>query len=638
MTIAFPIKQLNTLDSDISGQKVYSNNYNDIYFQADIGMAEKQHVFLKGNNLPKNWQQHAHFTIAETGFGTGLNFLNTFKLWHKNNNGKQHLHYISCELHPFKRQQLQQILVAFPELEEYSKELLEKYPTILTYGFHRLHFQQYNLTLTLIFADCVTAFEQLQANVDAWFLDGFGPSKNPNMWSDRLFRVIANLSHINTSLATFTVARKIRDGLSAVGFSINKAPGFGQKREMLTAQMGKDAVTKEKQPWAQTFKAKKAKTYAVIGAGIAGLSLADKLQQQGRKVVLFDRQRQPCLETSGNPQAMIMPALTLNDSPEARFYLTAFLYALRYYDKKYYHPVGVQQLAFSNKQKNWQNKLIERFDLPEQLLTKTEAGLFYPLAGWLDTQGHAQNMGQNLNYQQAEIIKIDRDKEQWHMQGLDGAIYTTDVLILANGMNAKKLLNGYDLPITPKHGQISYFQANDSHKQIGACPHIQLAEGYITPSWHGIQTLGATFDHIDEPICYGAASTEKDHWQRNTSLWNGTDYEDYFKSLSSHKARAGIRATTADHLPICGAIIKQSQFRLDYHDIHHGKHWKQYPLPQAVENLYVLTGLGSRGFTSAPLLAESLCNQILATPQVLSHELQKAINPNRFLFKELKRK
>ncbi|MBL4660683.1 MAG: bifunctional tRNA (5-methylaminomethyl-2-thiouridine)(34)-methyltransferase MnmD/FAD-dependent 5-carboxymethylaminomethyl-2-thiouridine(34) oxidoreductase MnmC [Alcanivoracaceae bacterium] len=633
----FPIRQINSLDLsfDDSGS-AYSNNYSDIYFQSGIGQDEKKHVFLSGNDLPENWQGKVNYTIAETGFGTGLNFLNTLELWHKNKQANQHLHFISCELHPLNKLQLQQLLAQFPTLAKYSEQLISQYPQYLMYGFHRLHFEELNVTLTLIFADCIDAFEQLESSIDAWFLDGFGPSKNPDMWSQRLFKAIARLSHIGTTVATFTVARKIRDHLSSVGFSIKKINGFGQKREMLTAQLTREDKPIEKQPWAQTFKSSDQNSYAVLGAGIAGLSIAQKLQKQGKAVTLIDRQKLPCRETSGNPQAMIMPSFSLNDSIESRFYLAAFQYAIRHYSDAFYHATGVHELAFTDKQQIWQDKLLCRFDLPKELVYKHQNGLLYTQAGWLDTQGHAMNIFNQLhNYLQAEITKIHWHNDQWHLYTGNDIVHSATTLVLANGINITKILSKYEMPVTAKHGQISYFKSTDIDPQIANAQHLQLNNGYITPSWNGIQTMGATFDHVADNDRYKKPITTKDHWQRNLLHWQNTPYVGFFDTVLSHQSRAGIRVTTPDHLPICGALINQAQFKKDYHDIHHGKHWQTYPQPQQIKNLYLLTGLGSRGFTSAPILAEFLCNQMLGQTHVLDKLMQKCIHPNRFLYRAL---
>ncbi len=625
----------------------FSEDFNDIYFQSGKGLEEKEHLFLKGNHLPRNWQDKDLFCIAETGFGMGINFLSTLCLWNKTRQTSQQLHYISCELLPLNIQQLTKALAIFPEIKKYSRLLIERYTDFLVYGTHRIHFEEFNTTLTLIFGDCIDAFENIDASVDAWFLDGFAPSKNPDMWSDKLFQAISNLSHIGTTVSTYTVARKICQGLIDVGFEVKKVKGFGQKREMLTAQLTTQQKSQQnslkKQPWSQAFKASKQQSFTVLGAGIAGLTIAQKLLAQGKNVTLIDRQKSPCLETSGNPQAMIMPSFDLNDSNQARFYLSAFMYAIRHYSDEFYHGVGVHQLAFSKKAQDWQKMFLSRFDLPHDLIHQYKNGLLYPQAGWLDTQGHAKQVFKQIdNYLQAEVVSIKNIGGLWHLykrtNNQESVVHTTECLILANGINILPLLPGFELPITPKHGEVSCFHSSEIDSKIGNNPHVQLCKGYITPSWNGIGTIGSTFDYIDQKDWYKPPLINHDHWQRNVALWDNTPYETMFANANSYQSRAGIRVTTPDHLPICGAVINQQQFKKDYHDIRHGKHWKQYPVPQPVDNLYIMTGLGSRGFTSAPLLAESLVNQILGHPQVLNPLLQESIHLNRFLFKSLLKK
>jgi tRNA 5-methylaminomethyl-2-thiouridine biosynthesis bifunctional protein len=458
---------------------------------------------------------------------------------------------------------------------------------------------------------------------------------------DRLFNAIANLSHIATTAATFTVARKIRDSLTSVGFKITKRTGFGQKREMLTAQLVDENKTTEKQasqPWHQTFKVSKQQSFTVLGAGIAGLTLAHKLQTQGKKVTLIDRHTKPCMEASGNPQAMVMPSFSLNDSPESRFYLSAFLYAIRHYPKQFFHKTGVDQLTVSQKQKDWKNKLLSNFKFPKELLHGTSKGLNYSLAGWLDTQGHAEHIFNQLkDCRQAEVTHIKHTNDQWHLYSDESLIQKTDVLILANGIHCKKLIGDYALPIVPKHGQIGIFESEHAHNEITECKSIQLNKGYLTPSWKGKQILGATFDHLQTDDWYKSAKITNDYWQKNLELWKDTTLKKQLNRIEIHYPRAGIRVTTPDHLPLCGPVIDQKHFKLHYHDICHGKKWKYYPTPRAIENLYLFTGLGSRGFTSAPILAEFLCDQMLARPQVLSINMQQNIHPNRFLFKALKK-
>ncbi len=637
----FPIKQIPTSNIKFDSKGTLSSvHYGDIYAQIGHAIEEKKHVFLTGNDLPNNWSNKNTFNIAETGFGTGLNFINTFHLWSQTKQDHQHLHYIGCELHPLNRMQLQQALSPFTALKKYSQILIEQYPCELLYGFHRLHFKQFNITLTLIFSDCLTGLQQLDATIDAWFLDGFSPPKNPKMWSLELFKTIAHLSRKGTTVATYSAARMVRDNLQAAGFELKKRTGYGKKREMLTATLLQPNLITNKKPWCQTFCAPNQTSYTVLGAGIAGLSIAQKLFQQGKNVTLIDRHSAPFQEASGNRQAIIMPSLMLNDSPEAQFYLSAFLYAIKHYDQRFYHPCGVNQLSTDDKQRLWQNKLLTNFDLPDSLLKQHKNGLIYPQAGWLDTHGHAEHCVKHLkDYIQSNISNIYRENNQWCLKSTEKIVHQTDVLIMANGIHFAHLFSEYDLPIVPKHGQVSYFDSNCvDATDLANLKHVLLNKGYITPNHQGTQLLGATFDHVNKDQWFNKPLPTKDHWKRNCKPWQDTNHYKHLNSIEKNTSRASIRVTTTDHMPICGPLIDQEHFREHYRDIHHGKHWKSYPKPQAIKNLYIFTGLGSRGFTSAPILAEFLCNQILNQPSIINMTLQKHIHPNRFLYKKMMQK
>lgn len=208
-----------------------SKHFNDVYFSAVDGLAETNYVFLEKNNLPENWKDKEQFVICETGFGTGLNFLAAWKLWDKTTKPDQRLHFISIEKFPLSADQIKNYLEPWAnEFPDHLDQMLNHYP-ILTPGFHRLNFE--NITLTLIFDDANQALPRLNANVDCWFLDGFKPSENPDMWSDTVFQTMANLSQEGTSFATFTAAGFVKRGLREAGFDVKKVKGFGTKRDML---------------------------------------------------------------------------------------------------------------------------------------------------------------------------------------------------------------------------------------------------------------------------------------------------------------------------------------------------------------------------------------------------------------------
>ena len=212
---------------------IRSSIYDDVYFSADDGMKETQYVFLEGNNLPDAWKEQESFTVAETGFGTGLNFLCAWKLFEETANNNQRLHFISVEKHPLSKNQIRQALSVWDnELGDYISRYLDLYP-IRVPGPHHIYITD-RVTLTIWFGDVVDVLpEWREGQVDAWFLDGFTPAKNPEMWSSDLYDHMARLSHSKTTFATFTAAGFVRRGLEAAGFTVEKCKGFGRKRDMV---------------------------------------------------------------------------------------------------------------------------------------------------------------------------------------------------------------------------------------------------------------------------------------------------------------------------------------------------------------------------------------------------------------------
>lgn len=216
-----------------------SEIFDDVYFSAEDGLAETRHVFLKGNNLPQAWVDKDQFVIAETGFGTGLNFVAAWALFMQTSAPGQKLHFVSFEKYPLDRQVVYDSLIQALSSEDkyapYIQSLIEHYP-ICTPGYHRIVLDS-RVTLTLILDDVNQAMRVLDSPVDCWFLDGFKPSSNPEMWTDTVFQNMARLSRSGSTFSTFTAAGFVRRGLQNTGFTVHKVPGFGRKREMLTGVM-----------------------------------------------------------------------------------------------------------------------------------------------------------------------------------------------------------------------------------------------------------------------------------------------------------------------------------------------------------------------------------------------------------------
>ncbi len=213
----------------------YSRIFGDIYFSRSSGIEEARHVFLRNNCLAKRWQALAPkglFTVAETGFGTGLNFLCAWQLWRETAPETARLQFVSTEKYPLSCADLGRALAMWPELSALTRLLLTQY-ALPSSGMQQLLFNDGRVTLTLLLGDACETLSQLHAEIDAWFLDGFAPAKNPDMWQPELFDTMSRLSAHGATFATYTCAGMVRRGLISAGFEVEKVPGFGTKREML---------------------------------------------------------------------------------------------------------------------------------------------------------------------------------------------------------------------------------------------------------------------------------------------------------------------------------------------------------------------------------------------------------------------
>lgn len=213
----------------------YSLDFNDVYFNSENGSQETEHVFIEHNQLKARFTSlnQATFTITETGFGTGLNFLVVADYWLKHAPKTATLRFISIEKTPLTLTDLALAHTLWPQFATISHELLQHYANLNT-GNNQFSMAERRIDIGLHVDDILTVLPQISQIADAWILDGFAPAKNAEMWSDQVFAHMARLSKPNTTFATFSSAGAVKRGLQAVGFTVNKHAGFGKKREMLS--------------------------------------------------------------------------------------------------------------------------------------------------------------------------------------------------------------------------------------------------------------------------------------------------------------------------------------------------------------------------------------------------------------------
>ncbi len=671
-------------------------DYDDIYFNPQQGLQETEYVFLHHNHLQQRWQHLARkeadkrtvFTIGETGFGTGLNFLATWRLWQQSAPKEGHLHFVSVEKHPLQAEDLQRSLRAWPALQTFSEQLIAQYP-ILVPGHHVLTFDQGRVTLHLLLGDALECLEQLRSSnrdelaiaskqrINAWFLDGFAPAKNPSLWNDELYTLIAQLSAAGTTLSTFTAVGAVRRGLAKQGFNMDIVKGFGKKRDMLKGvfeqHIPQATITRKgvKAPWYFNNHSVTGNHVAVIGGGLAGCNSAYAMARRGWKVTLIERQAELAQAASGNPQGMLYTKLSPQPGQLNHFTLSSYLYALRYYQQLVAMQIlpaeqldfcGVLQLAITDKDKKLYQQLQQGFANQNQLVQFVDArqasnlaglnldhpGWYFPQAGWLSPPALCQSLACHPNidtHYNSEALALNYTDQQWHIRVSGTTLKQADAVIIANSRDAQQFTQTQTLPLKTIRGQITLLDSGTgSSSPLTSLKTVICHEGYITPAInnghhhdahdHKQHSLGATFDNND---CDTGLRAE-DHQRNLHSLQQAIpSISDHINQLDPQTlaGRAALRCTSPDYLPIVGPVHKQQQFLLDYAALRSNAHREISRCGDYYPGLYINVAHGSRGLTSTPLCSELLAATINSEPAPLPRALSQALNPARFTIRDL---
>ncbi|MGI9283520.1 MAG: bifunctional tRNA (5-methylaminomethyl-2-thiouridine)(34)-methyltransferase MnmD/FAD-dependent 5-carboxymethylaminomethyl-2-thiouridine(34) oxidoreductase MnmC [Endozoicomonas sp.] len=641
-----------------------STGFDDFYFSTVSGVEESQHVFINGNDLPDRFKTLRHnecFTLGETGFGTGLNFLCAWACFEQEAPESARLHFISTEKHPLKSKDLQQVFSMWPELANYSRQLVECYIPVIE-GQQHFSFAHGRIKLTLCLGDVLNSLPQLEGRVDAWFLDGFSPAKNPDMWQSELFNAMAAKSHPGTTYATFTAARTVRDGLSQAGFSVEKNVGFGQKREMIKGKLIQKAQASTAQPlWFQNTNRphdnETTQSAIVVGGGLAGCSTARALAERGWQVTLLEQHSALAMEASGNPQGILYTKLSANQTPLSRFISQGYLYSIHLLNTyAHVHPdlwqqSGVIQLAINDKVRKRHQELAQHF--PEDFLSFLSRhelsqraglrldhdGLYFPEAGWVDPPHFCQTLVQHDNINlvsntRLQSLEAGPDKWTLHLQSEDKprTMQSQNVIIACAKASTRIQPLAY-IPLKNIRGQITEIRSTDESSSLKT---TVCGEGYAAPAINGRHTIGATFDFKSDSV----EVLNQDH-EKNLSMQEDFAPELY-NALGGAEAhvlggRASFRCTTPDYMPAVGAIVDQEQFQEDFSMLRKNmKHPFTQP-PRYLNGLYINAGHGSRGLVTAPLSGELLAAQMSGECSPVTTDLLNHLNPTRFLVRALSR-
>jgi len=638
-----------------------SRDFDDVYFSNDNGLEETRYVFLDGNHLSTRFPEHPRslFVVAESGFGTGLNFLTLWQAFDQFRAAYpeatlQRLHFISFEKFPLTAHDLRLAHQRWPELAHWAEQLLTQWPPAIG-GCHRLILDDGRVTLDLWLGDINDLTDKLDDSmnqkVDAWFLDGFAPAKNPDMWSPHLFSAMARLARPGATLATFTSAGFVRRGLQEAGFTMRKTKGFGRKRDMLVGVMEQDLAIPVQAPWFAR-RASTSREVAIVGGGIASALLSLALLHRGWQVTLYCADEAPATGASGNRQGALYPLLSSHDPALFQFFPAAFTFARRLYDSL---PVafdhdwcGVTQLGWDEKSQQKITQMLS-LGLPEDIAHAVTAqqvaetagvdtgcgGIQYPLGGWLcpaELTSAAIALGQSrgLTVHYAHKVQSLSRTAHWELRFADGKEAQHASVVLANGHHISQFTQTASLPVYPVGGQVSHIP---TAPQLSKLRQVLCYDGYLTPQnpSNGHHCIGASYHRGETDMHY----SEADQQQNRQRLVDSFPDASWAKEVdvSEGQARCGVRCATRDHLPMAGNVPDYDATLEVYQDLADSKE-TAVSAPVHPE-LFMLGGLGSRGLCSAPLLAEALAAQMSDEPVPLDRVTLAGLNPNRLWVRKL---
>lgn len=642
----------------------FSTRFEDVYFARDHGLEESRHVFLHGNDLPARWRSFTgdSFCIAETGFGTGLNFLLTWQAWDALAEPRPRLHYISIEKYPLDARQLARALRPWTELAPLAEQLFAAWPGRLR-GQHRICLAGGALTLDLWWEEANAALADLASHgplVDAWYLDGFAPSRNGEMWQPELFLDMSRLSRPQATVSTFTAAGAVRRGLQAAGFGMRKTPGYGRKRDSLAgiAETVARPAAHVETPWdLAATPASRPETALIIGAGLAGATLAHALAARGVKVTVADSAG-IAGAASGNAQGILYTRLSPKHSQITDFALQSFRHASHFYRQLFasgvlaadrdgelcgsFHlhenPAELTQMHDQLQGLEDLASVVDRNQATELLGAQpAAAGYWFPASGWLNPpavcRGLLQSPGINV-LEHCGNLQLAGGSDGWKAQDVNGlTIATADVAIVCTGV-ASQLFTGLDwLPIQSIRGQTTLIPAVPGSEGLRAAV---CHRGYISPPRLGTHCIGASFK-LRDPDSGEREAEHRENIDKLIAALPRLQAELGALDIRQLSGRVGYRCASPDYLPIAGPVPDRSEFLQQFASLRKNARQLVNQRGSYMPGLYVSTAHGSRGLTSAPLCAQVLASAICHEAPPLSRELLRALSPARFLIRDLSR-
>ena len=582
----------------MKNNSLFSDEFNDLYSSSNGAIEECEYVFIKGNNLRARFshlQPGKNFYIGEIGFGIGLNFLTTCKNWLEHSKENNILEFYSFDKYLFNLNDFKTLAENSPEFKKYSTELARKYPLNLE-GIQKISLFEGRVSLNLIIGDInqTQDYIGLIKKVDAWFFDGFSPSKNPDLWSKKLFCLIGSTCHDESTFSTYTSSGLVKNNLKESGFSYKKVEGFSGKRHMLIG----NANAKPKR---ESHK----KKVAVIGSGITGCMLSYMLAKKGIEVDLFEQSETICSAASSHELLVTYPRLSAHDTAYGRFNLQSYIYATNFYNdlnSDAWKRTGVLLLNHDAETKKRQASLLEKrsdgkiyqFLNIDEVAEKSGLdiglnGLLFKDAGYILPNEMCKFLIESSKINlitSANIEHLIRNEDSISFSIKDKKFEYEDVC-LCTGSDTTKLINlkGFNV----KRGQVTHIQRQ---KNISGINLPICAKGYISPLINNIHIVGSSYSEVEHMNL-----TEAEHSLNLDNL--KVIFDDDVKIESG---RVGLRAVSKDHMPIVGEQ----------------------------DGIYINTCHGSRASITAPISA-ALISSFIAneTPPLDKREIA-SLSPERF--------
>ncbi|MGM9513076.1 FAD-dependent 5-carboxymethylaminomethyl-2-thiouridine(34) oxidoreductase MnmC [Roseateles sp. DB2] len=621
--------------------------FGDVYHARAGAFAQARHVFLGGNELPQRWRGRARFVILETGFGLGNNFLATWAAWRADPQRAERLVFLSVEKHPLRHADLRRAHARSPE-PALAAQLLAQWPA-LTHNLHVLDFEQSRVRLMLCLGEARDWLAELIAEVDAFYLDGFSPALNPDIWDPYLLRSLGRLAAPEATAATWSVARPVRDGLASAGFEVRKVQGFASKGEMSVARYCPRHAPQK--PAGRVPLSSGARSAIVLGAGIAGAACAHALAAQGLDVSLLDSREASAQAGSGNPGGLFHGTLNPDDGLHARFNRAAALHtgrnarALLASGHLPWLQPGLLRMEMQRDLATLQAQ-IERLGLPTdyvQALSREQAcemagwplspavtaAWYYPGGGALPPPGMVQALiaaaARPVHLRTGcRVSRLHRADERWQCLDAKGQVLAeAEALVLAAGADSLALLDtlqagvpgGLIPPLNIQRGQISCLSAE------------QLAQGGLHAPRLPLAGAGYALGLPDGGLVFGATHQDGD---RDPEI-RDSDHQDNLNQLAQlspqpvprpaqAQGRVGWRLIAPDRLPLVGGLAAAPL----------GGRIDQVRMIPRVPGLALCTAMASRGLSWALLCGELLASRLTGAPAPLEASLVDALDPLRF--------